>query len=186
LAIARSTGFSKSYVYALFADPDGTQEAKRRTRYEGSCIDCGGRTYNGGSASGPPKRCRRCRKRYEEEATFWTRERIVESIQRWADVHGGVPPLATEWKVRGAYWPCTKTVQIRFGLWSTAIQAAGFEAPLVGKYGRDGEDDDLCLQIMAEHDDGLKISALANRYEVSATAIAYRISKARKRAERAV
>lgn len=54
----------------------------------------------------------------------WTRDAIVEALQRWAEEHGR-PPTQTDWNIAGAYYPRARLVARRFGTWSAALSAAG-------------------------------------------------------------
>lgn len=61
----------------------------------------------------------------------WTRESIVAAIQRWATEHDGAPPKYRDWKAAnrpdGNRWPSQKVIASRFGTFSEALHAAGFE-----------------------------------------------------------
>lgn len=52
--------------------------------------------------------------------------RIISAIRRFADEHGR-PPTCREWKRSERDHPSSTTVRDRFGSWSAAIEAAGFE-----------------------------------------------------------
>lgn len=56
---------------------------------------------------------------------YWTRERIVAALDRWANEHG-TPPKAREWMASGPWWPSHRSVLNRFGSWNAAMTAAGF------------------------------------------------------------
>lgn len=71
-----------------------------------------------------------------DEPQYWTRERVVSSIQRWAAQRGGRPPTKSQWwrpmKVesplrRARERPSVYAVVSAFGTWSAAIKAAGFQ-----------------------------------------------------------
>jgi hypothetical protein len=103
-----------------------SRDAKRRRK--GSCERCGAQTsYSGGH----PPVSRLCPACASEEATIWTRERIIERVRDWAEIHGR-PPTATDWRVGRGVWPPTGSVQKCFGLWADAIEAAGFPRPQAG------------------------------------------------------
>jgi hypothetical protein len=53
-------------------------------------------------------------------------EQIVGLIREWAAQHGE-PPTSKDWEKAAPGRPCTHTVAGRFGSWSQAIRAAGFE-----------------------------------------------------------
>jgi len=71
--------------------------------------------------------------------TYWTDERIIAAIQRWAREHDGEPPRMQDWGRGGTsldrgVWgttsrsrPTRNLVVIRFGTWGAALAAAGFE-----------------------------------------------------------
>jgi hypothetical protein len=60
---------------------------------------------------------------------MWTPDSVIESIQRWAEQHGGEPPTANAWRQgQGdvADHPSYRTVRDLFGTWNEGIKAAGF------------------------------------------------------------
>jgi Homing endonuclease associated repeat len=69
---------------------------------------------------------------------YWTEERIIQAIQRWAERHDGEPPAAHEWRRKRqrdlrpmlgngpGSRPSACTVYRVFGSWNAAIEAAGF------------------------------------------------------------
>jgi hypothetical protein len=136
--IAEHLGISISYAQGLVADPDGTKERARRQRYRQPCPGCGRLMDGSNGRSRSPKHCHRCA---PKAATIWTRERIIDAIQDYAEQYGR-PPSATEWSPHAAIrvyrddiaerfyedgcWPSTVIVQTRFGSWNAAIAAAGF------------------------------------------------------------
>lgn len=61
----------------------------------------------------------------------WTRETIIEAVQKFAAEHGR-PPKADEWVRSSLDHPTQSTVYQRFGNWGDAIVAAGFERPVRG------------------------------------------------------
>lgn len=62
---------------------------------------------------------------------YWTRERIIEAIQLWAEQHDGQPPTSQDWGngigKTPPGWPAYSTVRNKFGTWTDAIEAAGFQ-----------------------------------------------------------
>lgn len=120
------------------------KEAKRKRKYGGKCIDCGARTtYKTG---GTAVRCKQCRNIYQSETKKWTRERVIEAIQRWNEIYG-CPPLSTDWNStiarqmgkptpEGGPYPTTNTVQGQFSGWANAIEEAGFPRPSPKARGR--------------------------------------------------
>lgn len=137
--IATEMGVAKSTVFSWL--DDNYAERRRRVRDAGRtpCVDCGALTSGRANGLGRvPERCARCATAYR---TFWTREKIVEAIQRWAATHDGVPPTAKRWNKGQARrfghpeWaremeqfgaPTVYSVQDLFGSWNAAIAAAGF------------------------------------------------------------
>jgi hypothetical protein len=69
------------------------------------------------------------------EAKYWTKQRIITAIRRWAAQREGRPPTKAQWwRAEGVApfdripeRPSVYTVVSRFGSWSAAIEAAGFE-----------------------------------------------------------
>lgn len=148
LAIARALGVSGSFVSALVNDPTGDGERERKRRYQGVCIDCGGPTQ-GGDGRGPKasRRCASCARKFQIDQRYWTRERVIDAIQRFARENGR-PPYATDWShAPGAGYPFASQVyrgsrsqkNSPFASWADAIEAAGFPRPLTGQYPRTDE-----------------------------------------------
>lgn len=54
----------------------------------------------------------------------WTAEQCLAAIRRWARRHGR-PPRARDWRRSGPDHPPQSTVVLRFGAWSSALEAAG-------------------------------------------------------------
>jgi transposase len=131
--IAKEMGISRSYASALINDPDGSHDRERKKGYRGTCEDCGGHTSwkKGGSS----RFCHKCAAR---NTRYWTNERVIEAILRFAELNGR-RPVATEWLskghgVNGDGYPNTGTVMAHFGSWANAIEAAGFPRPQLGAY----------------------------------------------------
>lgn len=135
IEIADRTGLSRSYVYSMLSDPDGSQEAARKRQYYGTCVDCGAETAYG--VGGPCERCAPCSARHKAK---WDADAIVAAIRLWAETYGG-PPKSADWDVAtlrdrgdtaavsryvGGEWPPANTVQRYFESWNAAITAAGF------------------------------------------------------------
>lgn len=149
--VARELEISRTYAAALDTDPDLSQARARKERlYRGTCQDCGRQTGSGGAPSKVPKRCQACALEAQRQAKFWTRERVIDAIQRFAAVHGR-PPFAREWlaskQFRGGEYPAATSVYRAgsqhstspFVSWADAIEAAGFPRPAVGRYERSAE-----------------------------------------------
>lgn len=139
--IADELGMSRTYADGLLKDPDGSKDRARKQKYRGKCQDCGGPTsYTKG---GYAKHCQECAKEHNGKS-YWNKERIVEAIQRFAEEHGR-RPSSSEWLSPTADqkkntrfgkdgYPYATTVLYHFGSWANAIEAAGFERPVIGQY----------------------------------------------------
>jgi transcriptional regulator with XRE-family HTH domain len=174
--IAERLGVAPSTVDSWVNDPDLSKAAARRARYADACRDCGAPTDGSRGYDSAPERCRSCSREQEHELS---RRWIIDSIQRWADEHGGVPPSAGDWNTRHEDgWPWTGSVQGIFGSFNAGIQAAGFEPTPVGFYGRPGEDPAFCEEIRSRYEAGVGSMRLAREYGCSRTAILYRVVKA--------
>lgn len=96
------------------------------------------------------RECRVCAGTTTKPPRKWTREAVIEAIQKWAAEHDGKPPSARQWldsKQRGEGYPPATCVYARkpqrernwrppFITWASAIEAAGFPRPEIGKYER--------------------------------------------------
>lgn len=145
--IAAAMGISLSYVRGLFNDPDGAKDRARKNSYGGVCLRCGKRTDGSNGRAKAPKICAACDAIRLHEERYWTRERVIAAIQRWAAEHGR-PPRANEWQRAhpDGWWPAATSVYRTstnpgavFAYWADAIEAAGFPRPEVGKYERTSE-----------------------------------------------
>lgn len=171
--IGQLLGVARSTVYDWIADPDRVKHAARRAKYAGKCIDCGAKTD--GSRGFGRERCSGCRAVFNHENRYWTTERVIAAIKRWADEHGGVPPRAQDWNstmaansglpMRPPWAPDVGTVQNEFGSWSLAIEAAGFTPCKHGtrRYVRDAS---LMASVSARIAKGESPSAIAVEFDV--------------------
>lgn len=132
--VAAELGISRSYASGLLRDPTGELDSIRKRQYMGKCEDCGGPTAwkKGGHA----RRCKTCAAKNAPH--YWTKEKIIEAIQRFAEANGR-RPVATEWLAgnhgeKGDGYPYAATVLYHFGSWANGIEAAGFERPKKGLY----------------------------------------------------
>lgn len=140
--IARDTGVPLTTV-KRWLDPEFAQRQRElssaaKRKRKGSCACGASLAYD--NSGGVCTRCRNAARR------IWTRESIIDAIQRFASVHGR-PPVATEWvradKDNG--YPATSNVgrstcnrSAPFEQWADAIEAAGFPRPRKGRYSREG------------------------------------------------
>lgn len=145
--VAELLGISRSYAAALSNDPDGAKDRARKASYRGTCSRCGNPTDGSNGAAKAPDRCAKCAAVERHEAQYWTADRVVNVIQRFAVLHGR-PPTANEWvRVDHANgYPCRASVYVTssnsgapFPKWADAIEAAGFPRPRPGVYAHDGE-----------------------------------------------
>jgi hypothetical protein len=181
--IGERIGLSLRTASQYYLDPTGDKIRARKALKDGTCLDCGGRTVSDGGTT--PKRCNGCAKVARK---VWTRDEIVAAVTRWADTHGGVPPVASDWNTtmardrgkpeRGDEFPVTNTVRTTFGTWNAAIRAAGFDAFEPGHYGREGEDPEVLAECARLYREGWSTCRLADRYGCSPGAVASRLEQA--------
>lgn len=145
--IAKRLGVSATTVRRLldsdYAERMRVQSREAKRRRTGVCKTCGGVTRYGGGKVPVSEECAECVRRRQHEERYWTRERIVECIQRFAREHGR-PPVSSEWLygdhgANGDGYPYCSTVLQEFGSWADAIEQAGFPRPRIGVYERTSE-----------------------------------------------
>ena len=130
--IAARLGISVSTV-SRWIYPDYNEKQKQaareyKERNRGTCQTCGAPTWIGS------KTCRGCQAQKLHQDKYWTEERVIEAIQRWASQHGQ-PPGARDWVRRGDHHPSMSAVygpHSPFPNWSDAVEAAGFPRPAPG------------------------------------------------------
>lgn len=181
--IAAHLGLAKSTVTSAYYDPTGATARARKAHYSRPCIDCGA-PLSGCNGHGPnaPLRCVACA---HIEATVWTRETVIAAVRQWADEHGGIPPVATDWNTslavsvgrppRSLDYPAVPTVQRVFGSWHAAIIAAGFDAFTVGHYGRAGEYPEIVAETVRLYRSGLSCAAVGARLGMSGNGVRMRL-----------
>lgn len=139
-------GHSIRSIAAALGVPDNTarrwlsnefrvkQNAKARAykeRHRGRCNSCGQPTWMGST------RCKTCAHEQLHAQRQWTKEKIIQAIQAWANQHGR-PPLASDWaRAQTGTHPAASTVHQGtrrgyFDKWADAIEAAGYPRPNVG------------------------------------------------------
>jgi hypothetical protein len=164
-----------------------SDRCRKRTLYSRQCVDCGATCNVDGRVEGASERCGGCSRRYRHEARRWTPEAVIAAIQAWADEHGGVPPVATDWNAtvarasgrgaRGDEFPSLDSVQAAFGTWSAAITAAGFVPFTSGLYGREGEDPAILAETARLYRSGLSLAEVGERMGVTGTTVGRRLMK---------
>jgi hypothetical protein len=150
---------ARRYVDPAYDERIYQREKKRKLRYGGTCAVCGKRTSYSGRKTTGSELCAEHSRRHQK---YWTRERIIEAIQKWAKVHGN-PPSSADWNAtlskveRGKEYPAAGTVFQRggpFASWADAIEAAGFPRPKVTYSGKHGEliwTKERILEALREH-----------------------------------
>ncbi len=108
----------------------------RKRKYDLVCVECGGRV----DGTTPSRNVREpvCAACTGAHYSAWPREAIILAIQEWADDHGGIPPSVNQWesaRLHGAEFPSRTYISYRFGKWTTAVRAAGFEPHPFGPVG---------------------------------------------------
>ena len=149
----------------------------RKKKMTGICEVCGGKTkYNGHGGNNSVSRicatCSRANQRY------WTREKIIEAIQRWTREHDGVPPTSMQWMHRGEYWPSATAIysdreRAVFPSWNEALRAAG--VPLHRPKGAPGPGKHWWPRDEARvlYDQGWTLQQIADKYGVTDSAIGH-------------
>lgn len=145
--VAELLGISRSHAAALSHDPDGAKDRARKDSYRGTCSRCGNPTDGSKGRAAAPDRCAKCAAIEGHEAQYWTAERVINAIQRFAALHGR-PPRSRDWlrADRANGYPVMSSVYVNsaspnapFPSWADAIEAAGFPRPRHGVYAHDGE-----------------------------------------------
>lgn len=142
--VAAILGVSRSYAAELTSDPFGLKSRERKDSYSGVCEKCGAPTTGSDGPKAAPTLCAACSQARQSAERVWTREAVIDAIQRFAAANGR-PPTATEW-IRADHvngYPPRTSVYIagkhscaHFPLWADAIEAAGFPRPTIGHYPR--------------------------------------------------
>lgn len=139
----------------------------RKAQYGGACVDCGTPT-SGSEGRVENPRCHACATRLREK---WTQEAIIAAIHRWA-AEAGSPPRANAWMpghparepedaeryAEGDY-PSQATVMNKFGRWSDAIRAAGYEPRK--DLPTDAEFADRCTEVKRLYEHGFTPAKIA-------------------------
>lgn len=133
---------------------------KRHRERTGVCVDCGGETKYGGQPGKPISDvCAECSRARQRASKKWTREAVIDAIQRFA-AENGRPPTSTEWicanriknyPPRTACYRSGQKSSAPFEKWADAIEAAGFRRPRTGYYERT---DPIMFAARAAENDG--------------------------------
>lgn len=145
--VAEILGLSRSYAAELTSDPLGVKARERKDSYHGVCEGCGAATTGSDGREAAPSLCWDCSHGRQTAERKWSRENVIDAIQRFAAANGR-PPTATEW-IRGdpanGYPPRSAVYRSTghrsnssapFAKWADAIEAAGFPRPRTGHYQR--------------------------------------------------
>jgi len=146
--IKETMGLSRSYVYSLFDDPDGSKERARKDGYRLPCPSCGNLMDGSNGLTNGPRLCLTCTMRANHDNRFWTRERCITAFGEFARRmgrnpsvpdsmcrNGGSPSLSRRLSAERlaeiaaipddlSLPPCA-TVTREFGSWSAGLRAAG-------------------------------------------------------------
>lgn len=155
-------------------------ERCRKTQYSAPCVDCGVPTNGSDGFTGQSTRCVDCWSRHHHESRRWTRDAVLAAIRQWADEHGGVPPVASDWHVAmaGTGYPNAVIVQREFGTWSAGVREAGFDPFASGCHGREGEDPEIVAETVRLYRSGLTLVQVADRMGLTQTGVRMRLVKA--------
>lgn len=108
---------------------------QRKASYGGTCEVCGARTDGSNGRANAPTICATCFTARQHAEKKWTRERIIDAIQRFA-AENGRPPLSREWiranhekdyPARVSVYRSATNPNGAFETWNHAIAAAGFK-----------------------------------------------------------
>lgn len=160
--IGERVGLALTTVQDYYTHPTAELDRARRDKYTGTCSGCGGRTNNGGAASGPPAICKAC------SQPEWTADSILLAFREWGDSHGGVPPRCVDARIDGnghGTLPYESSVKRHFGSWNAGLLAAGFEALHCDRRPETQEAIETAIR------SGERITAIADRYGVTVQAI---------------
>lgn len=154
---------AKRYVDPVYDEMLREKEKERKKRYAGKCAVCGKPTSYSGRGRIGSQHCAE----HAPTNRIWTREKIIDAIQRWAEIHGR-PPTSVDWnaalakKERGADFPSSGAVygpSSDFACWADAIEAAGFPRPATrysGEWGKMTWTKDAIIDALQAHaEDGI-------------------------------
>jgi hypothetical protein len=116
-----------------------SDKCRKRTLYSLPCADCGQPCNTDGRVTGASERCLAC---YTKHRRQIARAYVIDSIREWAE-RFGYPPTSVDWnqamcrakgwaakieryEATGRPWPSQGEVQLRYGTWNAALEAAGF------------------------------------------------------------
>jgi hypothetical protein len=135
--IGERLGISLKTACEYYHDPTGAKTAARKARNNGTCIDCGAETRDGGSKIAPD-RCRDCAKEHQKTLEYrlahkggnkrtWTDDALLDAL-RSAAIRGRLTVAMYEAALANApdgAMPSRSTILNRFGTWARAHDAAG-------------------------------------------------------------
>lgn len=145
--IGERLGISLKMAHHYYADPDGSRARARKDKSNGTCVDCGGETHNGGNRTRVAERCAQCwlewmktpearRSHVGGHGVRWSDDEIfaaMRSVARNGVLTASAYEAARAQRRRGSM-PSVPTIKARFGRWALAVEAAGLRSP-VGGYG---------------------------------------------------
>ena len=174
-AISRRLGVSRSTI-ARWTHPEYHEKQRQsardyKARHRGSCARCGQSTWIGSI------HCKACANELQRQSKYWTKERVLAAIRRWADEHDGKPPSALDWVRSGDYHPPMSAVyggkSTPYASWADAIEAAGFPRPRPGYKKNDKNWDHDAAQRLREQ--GISDREISKRLGISASTIVHHL-----------
>lgn len=84
---------------------------------------------------------------------FWTRERCIEALHAWYEIHGRAPAKVADWGRSAPEHPPASSIDRQFGTWNAAIEAAGLPKNKPGMAWRLSKDEvaERLLDWLLEH-----------------------------------
>lgn len=178
--IGERLGISARTAHDVVADPTGERARARKAKNNGTCIDCGAETKNGGGGV-PPERCARCNVTHtralplRREASLnrrgksrWTDEQILDELR--AASYAGLLTTTIYDAAHAAdpSLPSRSLVVRRFDRWNEAVRRAGLRSRGPGRNTRPRTPNADMLAAIRDHE--AELGRLPSRDEYQAWA----------------